>query len=105
MLGYAETTPLYATIADAPQLVLTTPDRVSAPRGKSVNINVAVARMDDGAEPLEIAAKPSAGIVVEPASVAPGATQADVQIINSGEKATNLTLVGKIGEKIITSYP
>ena len=76
----------HATIADAPQLVLTTPDRVSAPRGKSVKIKVVVARMDDGAEPLEIAAKPSAGIVVEPASVAPGATQADVQIINSGER-------------------
>src|SRR5579859_6443381 len=72
VLGYADTTPLYATIADAPQLVLTTPDQVSAPRGKSVKIKVVVARMDDGAEPLEIAEEPGAGIVVEPATVAAG---------------------------------
>jgi len=101
VLGYAETTPLYATIADAPQLVLTTPDKVSAPRGKSVRIKVVVARMDDGVQPLEIAAEPSAGVVVEPATVAPGETLADVQIINSTEKPTSLTLVGKVGGKTI----
>jgi hypothetical protein len=101
VLGYADTTPLYTTIADAPQLVLTTPDRVSAPHGKSVKIKVVVARMDDGAEPLEIAAEPSAGIVAEPAMVAPGGTQADVQIMNSAEKPTSLTLVGKVGGKVI----
>jgi hypothetical protein len=101
VLGYAETTPLYATIADAPQLVLTTPDRVSAPHGKSVKIKVVVARMDDGAEPLEIAAEPSAGIVLEPATVAPGGTLAEVQITNSAEKPVSLTLVGKVGGKTI----
>jgi hypothetical protein len=101
VLGYAETPALYATIADAPQLVLTTPDRVSAPHGKSVKIKVVVARMDDGGEPLEIGAEPSAGIVVEPATVAPGGTLADVQIVNSAERPTSLTLVGKVGGKTI----
>jgi hypothetical protein len=35
VVGYAETRPLYATIADAPRLVLTTPDRVTVAQGKS----------------------------------------------------------------------
>jgi hypothetical protein len=101
VLGYAETTPLYATIADAPQLVLTTPDRISAPVGKSVKIKVVVARMDDGPEPLEITAEASAGIVAEPATVGPGGTLADVQIINSADRPVSLTLVGKVGGKTI----
>jgi hypothetical protein len=106
VLGYAETQPLYATIADAPQLVLTTPDRVSAPHGKSVKIKVVVARMDDGAQPLEIAAEPAAGIAVEPVTVAPGGTLADVQIINSTEGPASLTLIGRVGGKIIgSSHP
>ncbi len=99
VMGNSDTRPLYATIADAPQLVLTTPDRVAVGPGKSAKIKVVVARMDDGDQPLEIGAEAAPGIVVEPATVAPGGTLAEVEVRAAGR--ASLTLVGKVGGKTI----
>ena len=101
VVGYAETRPLYATIADPPQLVLTTPDRITVARGKTAKIKVVVARMDDGNQPLEIGAEPESGLAVETATVAPGGTQAEVEVTNSAAGPARLTLVGKVGGKAI----
>jgi Bacterial pre-peptidase C-terminal domain/Quinohemoprotein amine dehydrogenase, alpha subunit domain III len=101
VVGYAETRPLYATIADAPQLVLTTPDRVAVAQGKSAKIKVVIARMDDGNQPLEIGAEPEAGLAVETATVAPGGTLAEIQVTNSAAGPARITLVGKVGGKPI----
>lgn len=106
VVGYAETRPLYATVADAPRLVLSAPDRVAAPRGKSAKIKVVIARMDDGAQPLEIGAEAAAGLTVEPATVAPGVTLAEIQVTNAAGEAASLTLVGKVaGRTIGYSHP
>jgi hypothetical protein len=106
VMGNSETRPLYATIADAPQLVLTTPDRVSAMPGKSAKIKVVVVRMDDGDQPLEIAAEAPVGVIVEPVTVAPGGTLAEVKVTNGSEGRASLTLVGKVaGKPIGYSHP
>jgi hypothetical protein len=101
VVGYAETRPLYATIADAPRLVLTAPDRVSVARGKTEKIKVVIARMDDGNQPLEIEADAAVGIAVEPATVAPGGTLAEIRVTNSADGPASLTLVGKVAGKAI----
>ena len=101
VVGYAETRPLYATIADAPRLVLTTPNRVTVALGKSAKMNVVIARMDDGNQPLEIGAEPEAGLTVAPVTVAPGGTLAEIEVTNSAAGPKSLTLVGKVGGKAI----
>src|SRR5258708_33819472 len=98
-MGNADTRPLFATIADAPQLVLTVPDRVSVAPGKSAKIKVVVARMDDGDQPLEIGAEK-----VDPVTVEPGGTLAEVKVTADGR--ASVTLVGKVGGKVIgNSHP
>src|SRR5262249_51864529 len=101
VLGYSETKTLNATIADAPRLVLETPDRVSVARGKNGKIKVVVTRLDEGKEPLVIEAQPAAGIAVEPATVSPGGATAELKITNSAEKPVRLMLVGRAGGKLL----
>ena len=49
--GPAETASLYASVADAPKLVMDLPDRVSAPRGKPAVVKVILTRLDGGETP------------------------------------------------------
>jgi len=86
--------------------VLTAPDRVAVAPGKSARVKVVVARMDDGSQPLEIGAEPTAGVAVEPVTVAAGGTLADLMVTNSAEGAGRFTLVGKVAGKTIgRSHP
>jgi hypothetical protein len=78
--GPAETVELYATIADAPKLVMDVPDRISAQPGKPGTFKVVVTRLDDGDAPLQLrAVQLPAGMVLHPVTVPAGATLVDVQ--------------------------
>jgi len=77
--GPAETVELYATIAEAPKLVMDVADRVSVLPGKPGTIKVVVTRLDESAAPLQLRAMQLAsGLVLEPVMVSTGITLVDV---------------------------
>jgi hypothetical protein len=62
--------------------------------------------MDDRNQPLEIEAEAEAGLAVEPATVAPGGTLAEIRVTNSAAGPARITLVGKVdGKPIGYSHP
>ncbi len=105
--GLTETRFLHATIADAPELVFTTPERFAVAAGKSGRLKIVIARLDGGGHPLVVEAdSPAPGLVVEPAVVPPGATLAEVRITSSTDKPVPLILVGKTSGRILgKSFP
>jgi hypothetical protein len=101
IIGDAQTGLLYATIADAPQLVLGTPDKVAVAAGKSGSIKVVVTRLDEDTAPLEIAAEGPDGIVVEPATVQAGTTLAELKVTSSAVRPATVVLIGKSAGKVL----
>lgn len=105
--GPAETSELYATVIDPPQLVLDVPDRVSASRGKPGSIKVVVTRLDEGKAPLELrAANAPGGVVVEPATLQPGGTLVELKVSASIESPASIVLEGTTAGKVLgRSHP
>jgi len=95
--GDSETTSLYATIADPPQLVLTTPYKISIVPGESDKLRVLIARFDDGKTPLQLEAGAlPTGVVVEPTTVPAGAAVAELNVSNGSSVPVAIWLVGKV---------
>lgn len=105
--GPAETFPLYATLADAPKLVMDVPDRVPAFRGKPGTIKVTITRLDGSEEPMLLrAVEAAAGLVLDPVNVPSGSTLADVAFTSSSEKAVSVVLEGVVAGKVLgRSHP
>jgi hypothetical protein len=105
--GPAETSPLYATVTDAPKLVMDVPDRVPAPRGKPGTVKVVVTRLDGGDAPLELrAVQVPAGLVLAPVTVQAGATLADVPFTASAEAPVTIVLEGVAAGRVLgRSHP
>ena len=94
--GDSETAALCATIADPPQLILTTPDKLAVAPGKSGNIKVVIARFDETKAPLDLAsAAPVDGLTIEPLTVPAGATIAQVTVTNRNATPTLVSLTGR----------
>jgi hypothetical protein len=104
--GPTQTPPLYATIADAPQLILEVPDRISAAGGKGT-IKVVITRLDSGKDPLELQTVGSpAGVVVEPAVVAAGGTLAEIHVTAPSPGPVSIVLQGKTNGQVLgRSHP
>ena len=99
--GPAETPELYATVFDPPDVVLDVPDRVAAPRGKGT-VKVVITRLDDGKAPLELhAVNAPAGVVVEPATVQPGGTLADLKVTAPADAPVTIVLEGTTAGKVL----
>jgi hypothetical protein len=99
--GPAETVELYATIAEAPKLVMEVADRVSVQPGKPGTIKVVVTRLDESDEPLQLRAMQLAsGLVLEPAIVPAGITLVDVAFTAAAVPAS-LVLEGVVAGHIL----
>src|SRR5262249_23572516 len=105
--GPAESAEWYATIGDQPLVVLGVPDRTPAPKGKPATIPVVITRLDGGEAPLELRVlKLPDGVTVEPVTVRPGGTLADVKINASLDKAIPVVLEASTAGKVIgQSHP
>jgi hypothetical protein len=99
--GPAETAEFYATIADAPRLVMDVPDRVSAQPGKPGTIKVVVTRLDESDAPLQLRAlQLPAGLVLEPVTIPAGVTLADVRFTAAAAPAS-LVLEGVVAGRVL----
>src|SRR5262245_20303065 len=100
--GPAEAVPLFATVADAPKLVMDAPDRVTAARDKPGSVKVVITRLDGGEAPLELrGVEVGAGLVLEPATVPAGATLADVRFTASGGSPASFVLEGVADGRVL----
>jgi hypothetical protein len=105
--GFSQAADLYATVADLPGLVLGVPDRVSTSMGGEETIQVVVTRLDDGTAPLELRpAEIPEGLLIEPVTVRPGGTLADVKVAASANGPFSIILEGKTEGKLLgRSHP
>jgi hypothetical protein len=105
--GPAETSPLSATVTDAPKLIMDVPDRVPAPRGKTGVVKVVVTRLDGGDVPMQLRlTEIPAGVTLEPVTVQPGGTLADVPFKSSAEKPVTIVIEGVAAGKVLgRSHP
>ena len=105
--GFAETSDLYATVTDAPKLVLDVPDQIAAPAGEETRIPVVITRLDNGTEPLELrAVNLPEGVSVEPATVRAGVTLSDLKVMSKSGAAAKIVLEGVVAGKTLgTSHP
>ena len=105
-MGDAQTGRLLATVADAPTLVLSTPDKVTVAPHEPGEIRVIVNRLDEGASPLEIVAEGPAGIIVEPAVVQPSTTVTTLNVTSSVSAPASIVLIGRTeGKQLGKSHP
>jgi hypothetical protein len=107
IMGYSQGSELYATIADLPPLVLELPDRTTVPPGGEATVQVVIIRLDEGKTPLEL--RPvdvSDGLSIEPATVRPGATLADLKVTVAG-RGTFLAIIEGVadGKVLARSHP
>jgi hypothetical protein len=105
--GPAETAPLYATVADAPKLVMDVPDRAPAPRGKPGTLKVILTRLDGGETPIQLQAVDAPeGLTLGPVTVQAGSTLADVPFTLSAEKAVKIVIEAVSAGKVLArSHP
>src|SRR5262249_17531956 len=88
--GPTETAPLFATITDAPKLVMDVPDRIPAPRGKPGAVKVVLTRLDGADTQLQLrAVEIPEGLTLAPFTVT-GNTLADVPFTLAAEKAVTI---------------
>ncbi len=106
IIGDAQTGVLEATVADLPQLVFDTPDKISVTPGQPGTIRAIVARLDEGNGPLEVSALTPDGVVVEPVIVKDGATVATLTVTSSADHPVSVVLAGKANGKLLgKSHP
>jgi hypothetical protein len=107
IMGFSETSEMYATVADLPRLVLETPERVTIRPAGDAAVQVVVNRMDGGTSPLELRpTKMSAGLSIEPKTVQPGATLADLRVRASGPGPFSAIIEGTADGRVLgRSHP
>jgi hypothetical protein len=107
IMGPAQSPELYATVADLPQVVLETPDRISLRIGEQKTIQVVITRLDGGGEPMELRpVEPPEGLVMEPVMVRAGATLADAKVKVSAGGPFSVVLEGIAAGKFLgRSHP
>jgi hypothetical protein len=104
--GPAETVELFATIADAPELVLDVPDRVSGLPGKPATFKVIVTRLDQSDAPLQLrAVRLPAGLVLDPVMVPAGATLVDIPFTAAAGTAPFALEGVAMGHVLGTTHP
>jgi hypothetical protein len=105
--GPAETSPLYATVTDAPKLVMDVPDRLPASRGKPGAVKVIITRLDGSEEPMQLRAiEVPAGLVLKPVTVQAGVTLADIPFTASSDAPVSIVLEGAVGGRVLgRSHP
>ena len=100
--GPAETAPLWATVADAPLVVMDVPDRVPATRGKPGTVKIIITRLDSSEAPMQLrAVEARTGLALQPVTVQAGATLADIPFTASSETPVTIVLEGVVGGKVI----
>jgi hypothetical protein len=107
IMGPAQSPELYATVADLPQVVFETPDRISLRLGEQKTIQVVITRLDGGGEPMELRpVDPPEGLVIEPVMVRAGATLADAKVTISAGGPFSVALEGISAGKLLgRSHP
>jgi len=82
--------------------VLSVPDRVNAPKGKPGTISTVITRLDDGDAPLELrVVQAPPGVKIEPVTVHPGGTLADIKVTAEIEKPVSIVLEAITAGKVI----
>jgi hypothetical protein len=107
IFGFSQTQELYTTVADLPELVLEVPDRISVPANGEETVQIIISRFDEGTAPLELkAAALPEGLSIDPVTVRPGATLADLKVAASGKGPFTVVLEGSSDGKVLgQSHP
>jgi hypothetical protein len=107
IMGFSQAPDMAATIADLPPLVLGIPERTTVPASGQTTIQVVVTRLDGRDSALELRpANLSAGLAIEPVTVRPGSTLADLKIAASGKGPFSAIIEGVCDGKVLArSHP
>jgi hypothetical protein len=102
IMGFSQASEIYATIADLPPLVLGIPDQTTVPPDGESTVQVVITRLDGGDGPLEL--RPvdlTEGLAIEPVTVRPGATLADLKISVAGKGPFSAIIEGVSDGKVL----
>ena len=83
-------------------MVFEAPERTTVPPGGEATLQLVVTRLDNGEAPLELRAVDSpAGLMIEPNTIRPGATQASLKISASGPGPYSVMIEGVADGKVL----
>jgi hypothetical protein len=101
-IGDAEEDALRVTVADAPSVVLATPQSLSLGKDNQAELTAVVTRLDGGAGgPLELSIEAAAGgLSAEPVSVPVADTRAAVKLRASAKAAGEFVLVARVNGQV-----
>lgn len=107
-IGDAEEDELRAVIADAPGVVLDVPKSLAMNKKGEAALTAVVTRLDEGnTEPLELTLESGAeGLSMQPVSVPPSSTRADIKLRAGATAPGDFLLVGRVNGTVIgKSHP
>jgi hypothetical protein len=106
-IGDAEEEHLRAVVADAPGVVLDVPRTLTMSKTGEASLTAIVTRLDGGSAPLEVTLETAAeGLSMQPVSVPPASTRADLKLRASATAPGDFLLVGRVNGNVIgKSHP
>ncbi|HYI97646.1 MAG TPA: PPC domain-containing protein [Bryobacteraceae bacterium] len=106
-IGDAEEEQLRAVVADAPGVVLDVPRTLTMTKNGEASLTAIVTRLDGGGSPLEVTLETAAeGLSMQPVSVPPASTRADLKLRASATAPGDFLLVGRVNGTVIgKSHP